>query len=79
MNGSALIVIVLAVLGSIFVDSVPDAVSLAVGFTALAGGAAHYGAVLADASERAVKRATAYGFFIGALLSALALVVDALA
>jgi hypothetical protein len=55
---------VLGILASLFFDDISDAVTLLVGLTALGLGGAHYGAVLAGASERAVKKATAYGFFI---------------
>jgi hypothetical protein len=44
----------------------------------LLGGAAHYGAVLVGRSDRDVERATGFGFFFGATLGILALVVDAL-
>jgi len=69
---------VLGILASLFFDDISDAVTLLVGLTALGLGGAHYGAVLAGASERAVKKATAYGFFIGAALGGVTLVVDAL-
>jgi hypothetical protein len=41
--------------------------------TGLLGGASHYGAVLADLTERTVERATATGFFVGLGLGLLAL------
>ena len=62
--------------GGIFTDALSGAVAALVGFTALFGGATHYGAVLAGRTEREIERATAFGFFFGFVLGALVLVVD---
>jgi hypothetical protein len=63
-------------LGGIFTDALSGSVALLIGSTGLIGGAARYAAVLAGRTEREIERATAFGFFFGFGLGALALVVD---
>lgn len=57
----------------VLTGSLPDAISALVAFTALFGGAAHYGAVLLGRTEAEVERATAIGFFLGVCPAALIL------
>ena len=64
------------VLGGIFTEALSGAAALLIGSTGLMGGAARYAAVLAGRSEREIERATAFGFFFGFGLGALALVID---
>jgi len=64
------------VLAGIFTNELSGAVAALVGFTGLFGGAAHYGAVLAGRSKAEIERATAFGFFFGAGLGILVLVID---
>lgn len=63
-------------LAGIFTDALSGAVALLIGSTGLIGGAARYGAVLANRAQREVERATAFGFFLGFGLGTLALLVD---
>lgn len=63
----------------VLTESLPDAISVVVAFTALFGGAAHYGAILAGRTEPEVERATAVGFFSGACIAALVVLRDSLA
>ena len=62
----------------LFIDTLSGAVAVLVGFTGLFGGAAHYGTVLANRPEHEIEKATGIGFFLGASLGALALMLDAL-
>lgn len=63
----------------VFTDTTSGAIAVLLGFTGLFGGAAHYAAVLANSTEREVERATAFGFFLGFGLGAIALATDFLA
>jgi hypothetical protein len=65
-------------IAGLFIDSLSGAIAVLVGFTGLFGGAAHYGAVLANRSDRDIERATGLGFFTGAVIGSIALVLDAL-
>lgn len=63
-------------LAGIFTDALSGAVALLIGSTGLIGGAARYGAVLANRTQREIERATAFGFFLGFGLGTLALLID---
>lgn len=56
--------------------SIDDALSFIAVATAVLTGTARYFAVLRGAERDQVERATAYGFFLGGLLSALLLILD---
>lgn len=58
------------------VSSVNHVLGFAAVVTATLTGAARYAAVLTDFDKRQVERATAYGFYLGVLFSALFLVLD---
>jgi hypothetical protein len=58
------------------VSTVNHALSFVAVVTAVLTGAARYYAILRGADKDQVERATAYGFFLGALLSALLLAFD---
>jgi len=62
--------------GGIFTDALSSAVALLIGSTGLTGGAAPYAAVLAGRTDQEIERATAFGFFLGFGLGALALLID---
>lgn len=62
--------------GGIFTNAFSDAAAALISFTGLFGGAAHYGAILTNRTKTEVERATAYGFFIGFVLGALALLSE---
>lgn len=66
-------------IAGILTDALPGAVALLIGSTGLVGGAARYAAVLANRAEREIERATAFGFFSGFGLGALALLIDSAA
>lgn len=57
-------------------SSIDDALSFVAVVTAVLTGTARYFAVLRGAEREQVEHATAYGFFLGGLLSALLLVLD---
>lgn len=63
-------------LAGIFTSALSGAVATLIGLTGLCGGAARYGAVLANRSEREIERATAFGFFLGFGLGVLVLLMD---
>ncbi len=64
----------------LFIGGVATAVDHTLSFvavvTAVLTGASRYYAILRGADKDQVERATAYGFFVGALLSAILLVLD---
>lgn len=62
--------------GGIFTNTFSDAAAALISFTGLFAGAAHYGAILTNRTKPEVERATAYGFFIGFVLGALALLSE---
>jgi hypothetical protein len=65
-------------LAGLLIDVLSGAVAVLLGCTSLLGGAAHYGAVLANRSEREIERATGFGFFLGAVIGTIALALDVL-
>ena len=69
----------MTVLGGIFTEALSGAVALVIRSTGLIGGAARYGAVLANRSERDVERATAVGFFLGFGIGSFVLFMDSIA
>jgi hypothetical protein len=64
------------VVGRIFTEALTGAAAVVISSTGLIGGAARYGAVLADRSDREIEKATAVGFFLGLGIGIFALVLD---
>lgn len=65
-------------IAGVLIDALSGSVAVLVSITGLFGGAAHYGAVLANRSDRDVERMTGYGFFAGTLVGFIAIALDAL-
>ena len=59
-------------------EPLAGALAVMVGCTTLGGGLAHYGAVLMGKPKFAVERTTAFGFFIGAAIGAVATLLSLL-
>ncbi len=60
------------------IEVVSGAVAILVGFTGLIGGASHYGAILARLPKHDVERVTGVGFFLGAAIGGIFLLIEAL-
>lgn len=64
-------------LGGVLADGISTVLGLVALLTGLSAAAAREAAILAGRGESAVKRATAFGFYVGVTLSVFVLFIDA--